>query len=114
MSLVSGDDHMAWMNAGRDLKTTLNKAADQQDIKAARELFHQLSQTLTSLARRFGVPADKAVYQFHCPMAFDNQGANWLQDVNDIANPYFGATMLKCGTLKEVLKAEGDRPEPRT
>ncbi|MCF7973588.1 MAG: efflux RND transporter periplasmic adaptor subunit [Phycisphaerae bacterium] len=108
MSLVTDDDHMAWMTAGRDLKKTLTKAADTQDIKAARELFHQLSQTLTSLARRFGVPADRPAYQFHCPMAFDNRGANWLQDSNDIANPYFGAMMLKCGSLVEVLKTEGE------
>ncbi|MCP4450592.1 MAG: DUF3347 domain-containing protein, partial [Planctomycetes bacterium] len=45
-------------------------------------------------------------YQFHCPMAFDNQGASWLQNVNDIKNPYFGDMMLKCGELTDVIKAE--------
>jgi Cu(I)/Ag(I) efflux system membrane fusion protein len=30
-------------------------------------------------------------------MAFDNKGAYWLQDSEEIANPYFGAAMLRCG-----------------
>jgi len=106
MSLVAGDDHMAWMKAGKALKTSLSQAAKTQDIKAAREHFHQLSQALTSLTKRFGVTSAEPVYQFHCPMAFDNQGASWLQDVNDIKNPYFGDMMLKCGELTEVIKAE--------
>jgi Cu(I)/Ag(I) efflux system membrane fusion protein len=106
MALVTGDNHMAWMTAGKDLKATLSQAAKAQDIKAAREHFHQLSQTLTSLTKRFGLASAEPVYQFHCPMAFDNQGASWLQDANDIRNPYFGDMMLKCGSLTEVIKAE--------
>ena len=108
MTLVTGENHMAWMKAGKDLKASWSQAEKTQDIKAAREHFHQLSQALTSLTKRFGVPSQAPVYQFHCPMAFDNQGASWLQDVNDIKNPYFGDMMLKCGTLTDVLKAEGE------
>ncbi len=106
MTLVTDENRMAWMKAGKALKTTLPRAAKTQNIKTAREQFHQLSQTLTSLTRRFGVPIKKPVYQFHCPMAFDNQGASWLQDVNDIKNPYFGDMMLKCGVLEEVIGTE--------
>jgi Cu(I)/Ag(I) efflux system membrane fusion protein len=106
MTLVTGENHLVWMKAGKALKNTLSQAAKTQDIKAAREHFHQLSQTLTSLTKRFGVLSKEPVYQFHCPMAFDNQGASWLQDVNDIKNPYFGDMMLKCGELTEVIKAE--------
>ncbi len=38
-----------------------------------------------------------------CPMAFDNKGADWLQMDEDIRNPYFGASMLKCGEVVEVI-----------
>jgi Cu(I)/Ag(I) efflux system membrane fusion protein len=36
-------------------------------------------------------------------MAFDNKGANWLQDNDQTANPYFGNMMLRCGGIEEVV-----------
>ena len=38
----------------------------------------------------------------HCPMAFDNKGADWLQGTGSIRNPYFGADMLSCGAPVET------------
>ena len=38
-------------------------------------------------------------------MAFDNRGAIWLQDTKDLWNPYFGASMPKCGEVTEILSA---------
>ncbi len=47
----------------------------------------------------------------HCPMAFGDQGAQWVQRDGKVANPYFGASMLRCGdklawnaTLPETAK----------
>jgi len=37
-------------------------------------------------------------------MAFDNRGASWIQSQEEINNPYFGETMLRCGEVKEVLQ----------
>jgi Cu(I)/Ag(I) efflux system membrane fusion protein len=36
-------------------------------------------------------------------MAFDNRGADWLQNDDQTLNPYFGQMMLKCGGVKEVI-----------
>ena len=36
-------------------------------------------------------------------MAFDNRGAQWLQNSQELRNPYFGQTMLKCGSIEEVI-----------
>jgi Cu(I)/Ag(I) efflux system membrane fusion protein len=36
-------------------------------------------------------------------MAFNNNGAYWVQKTKTINNPYFGASMLKCGEIKEKL-----------
>jgi protein tyrosine phosphatase (PTP) superfamily phosphohydrolase (DUF442 family) len=33
----------------------------------------------------------------HCPMAFTNQGAYWVQSRGQLRNPYEGAMMLRCG-----------------
>ena len=44
-----------------------------------------------------------ALYVQFCPMANDGKGANWLSKSEEIANPYFGQKMHKCGsTVKSI------------
>lgn len=52
----------------------------------------------------------------HCPMVYDDRGADWLQANEPLLNPYFGAMMLKCGETKtKVSEMEGaDVEEPPT
>jgi hypothetical protein len=38
-------------------------------------------------------------------MAFENEGASWLQRSKEIRNPYFGARMLRCGEIRETFAA---------
>jgi len=82
---------------------TLTKAAQTEEIKSQRENFYLLSQHLTELARRFGSASEGPFYLLHCPMAFDNSGADWLQPDDQTRNPYFGEQMLQCGGVKEVI-----------
>ncbi len=42
-------------------------------------------------------------YQQYCPMAFNDKGAYWLSDEEEIKNPYFGKKMLECGVVKDSL-----------
>ena len=46
------------------------------------------------------------IRRFHCPMAFDNRGADWLQNTPETANPYFGKAMPRCGEQVEVIQPE--------
>ncbi len=46
---------------------------------------------------------ENAVYYAYCPMANGNKGGYWLSEKKEIANPYFGSKMLKCGSVKETL-----------
>ena len=41
-------------------------------------------------------------------MAFDNTGASWVQKGDRINNPYFGASMLRCGEITEKIGLEND------
>ena len=41
----------------------------------------------------------------YCPMAFNYEGGRWLQQSGDISNPYYGASMLRCGAFEQ-------EPEP--
>ena len=37
------------------------------------------------------------IFKFHCPMAFNGKGSDWLQNTDKLENPYLGQSMLKCG-----------------
>ncbi|MDA0333975.1 MAG: DUF3347 domain-containing protein [bacterium] len=78
-----------------DLAPLAQAAADASDITALREAFRPLSEML--IAR--DLPADMRVA--YCPMAFNFEGGRWLQLNGDIANPYYGASMLRCGALED-------------
>jgi Cu(I)/Ag(I) efflux system membrane fusion protein len=72
-------------------------------IKDVRVQFEPLSDNLTTLVETLGMGDVGAVYQLHCPMAFDNRGAFWLQDNPEVSNPYFGNKMPRCGSLERQI-----------
>lgn len=74
--------------------------AEAEDIESARSYFEPVSEHLIAAAREHGVK--DGVRLAHCPMAFDNKGASWLQSEGQLANPYFGATMLRCGSFRDL------------
>jgi len=111
MKLLEGEAHMAWMKDHQSLKKALAQFAAANEIKTQREAFDLLSQALPPALQRFGHTAPKAIIQFHCPMAFNNRGATWLQDSEDILNPYFGAAMLKCGEVTGRVEGRGSGVE---
>jgi len=53
--------------------------------------------------RAFG-SQEKPVYVQHCPMAFNDRGADWLAYEDQILNPYFGDQMLRCGVVQDSIK----------
>lgn len=78
------------------------------DLDGARTPFEQISTALEAALRTLGT--NTSVHVMHCPMAFDGRGARWLQDSEGLLNPYFGSSMLRCGSTLEVLKPrENDR-----
>jgi len=74
-----------------------------KDIQSMRENFALLSESLISIVSTFGSDGKISIYRAHCPMAFKNRGADWLQEKKEIANPYFGASMYGCGAVEETL-----------
>lgn len=72
------------------------------DIKHQRSHFILMSEDIYSLVKTFG--AGQPVYHDHCPMANDNKGAMWISEIKEVKNPYFGAKMLTCGSVEEVIK----------
>ena len=102
MSLVTGQDHADWMKQANELKSLLEAVANAKGIESSRAQFALLSEQVATLLTRFGVPSSTR-YKAWCPMAFDGRGAWWIQNTEEINNPYFGETMLRCGEIKEVI-----------
>ncbi|KKL96886.1 hypothetical protein LCGC14_1839990, partial [marine sediment metagenome] len=103
MKLLSSQEHDKWMKFSAELESVLSEASQSKDIKLLREDFYLLSQQLAKIAKHFGSTGPSPLYILRCPMAFDNKGAQWLQDNDQTSNPYFGQMMLQCGGVEEVV-----------
>lgn len=69
--------------------------ADSKTLEEARKHFKALSDLAIPIAKE-----QKTMHEVHCPMAFDDQGASWLQPSGDeVQNPYMGARMPHCGKV---------------
>lgn len=69
-------------------------------IDAIRTAFEPLSNAAIAALNQYGNPAENTLYIMHCPMAFDWEGADWIQTGDDVRNPYFGDEMYRCGTVE--------------
>ena len=107
MKLLKGELHVQWMKDLAALGESAKTLTGAADIKSAREAFERLSSTLILVAYRFGADEDTSIRRFHCPMAFDDRGGDWLQASEPLLNPYFGAAMLRCGVLRETIQDVG-------
>lgn len=102
MSVFKGDAHMLWMDVAEAMKTGLKAADKANKIETIRVQFANISTSAISLYTAIQLPSQPMYVEF-CPMANDFEGADWLSLENDIKNPYFGASMLKCGEVKMEL-----------
>jgi len=84
----------AWAHQKSHLQGAAAKAQEAGDIATVRTHFKTVSVAMIALS---DVASPDGFSQFHCPMAFDNKGANWLQKGTTTRNPYFGSSMLGCG-----------------
>lgn len=101
MGLVKDQAHDKWMEMLKGMKDARAKMASAKDIEEARKHFSMLSFHVLEMTETFGINKD-VVYKDYCPMAFGDQGAYWLSEQKDITNPYFGASMLACGEVKQT------------
>lgn len=72
-----------------------------QPLAEQRKKFGMLGDAVIALVKR-SAPSPKAtpaLYILHCPMAFDDIGGNWLQDHDDVANPFYATQMKTCGEV---------------
>ena len=72
------------------------------NVKEAREALKGVSEAVVELVK--AAPPDDPglapLYVAYCPMA----KARWLQTSKELANPYMGQEMPKCGEIKEEVR----------
>lgn len=70
-------------------------------IEHQREHFAMLSKDITDLIKTFGTTLK--LYHDYCPMYDEGKSGYWISEYKEIKNPYFGAQMLNCGSVKNVF-----------
>lgn len=102
MNLLNDETaHNRWMHLENELKNAATSISKTSDIKTQREHFIHLSAHLINAVKSYGI--NQKVYVDYCPMANNDVGAYWLSTQKEIQNPYFGATMLKCGEVTDEI-----------
>ena len=87
----------------QDMQKLANHISKATSLEKQRTAFTKLSNEVISLIKKSELTEGK-VYVEYCPMANANTGGFWLANEQEIANPYFGSMMLKCGSVKEVIE----------
>lgn len=87
-------------------KLKLRKLQNADKIKSIDELreeFLVLSEDIIAIAKSSN-PTDQLLYVQRCPMANNSEGASWLSFTKEIKNPYYGASMLTCGSTIDSIQ----------
>mgnify|MGYP006427115267 CR=1 FL=1 len=74
-----------------------------KSIEDLRDEFIQLSEEMISVVQKSN-PTDETIYIQRCPMADSGVGARWISFSDQIKNPYYGASMLKCGSVIDSIQ----------
>jgi len=85
------------------LNSSVAEILKSDDIAVRRAAFKPLSETLWETLTSFGYKPDKTIRLFNCTMAFNNSGGRWMQESTVTSNPYYGASMLRCGSEQAAI-----------
>jgi len=99
----SGEVITAWDKVAEQLLAPLRKLSSEDEIDVQRDYFIGISDIMIQLNQSFGI-AGGILYIQNCPMANDDDGADWLSLEENIRNPYFGSMMMTCGTVEGKIE----------
>ncbi len=117
---LAADDPGAAANAAAKLAQSaelpaIRKSAETiaatAEIKPQRAAFEALSNELISQVRANGLDRVGNAYVLHCPMVGGDKGADWLSNVPQVINPYYGDSMLDCGSITDTLSLTPETEE---
>lgn len=100
MNSISKEQMKTYMDIADDLKENAEHIGENAGkLDHQREHFVLVSKDINDLIATFGT--NQKLYQDFCPMADEGKGAIWISETKEIKNPYQGAKMPTCGTIKK-------------
>ncbi len=99
MAQLPHDVHVVWMEVMEPLANTGASIANTRDLATQRKAFAELTAPMSRLVKVASLSAP--VYLDHCPMY--EGGSDWLSRDKAIKNPFYGAQMMTCGSVKETI-----------
>lgn len=99
MSTLSHDVHTVWMQVMEPLANTATAIGSAKGLELQRKTFRELTAPMARLLK--ASPGSTPVYLDHCPMY--EGGSDWLSRDKAIRNPFYGAQMMTCGSVKETI-----------
>jgi len=99
MEGMDADLHAVWMQVMEPLANTSAGIASKSDLGTQRKAFADLTEPMFALVK--ARPGPTPFYLDHCPMY--EGGADWLSRDKAIRNPFYGAQMMNCGSVKETI-----------
>lgn len=85
----------------KSLQKGFSAVSQSGEIEKQREAFISLSEEMITISKQ--IQQTQKLFIQKCPMANNNQGAKWLSLEEEIKNPYYGASMLGCGSVIDVI-----------
>ena len=92
-----------WDSLDGAFMQVLHPMATSENIAIMRNHLIDFTPLVVKAIEKFGATTSEKAYLFHCPMARNNKGADWIQSDTTKLNPYFGKTMLNCGDFKREI-----------
>lgn len=102
MKAFQDDAHEKWMSYHGKMKKIVEHIHHHNNIDDLRKNFIALSDWMIQVTETFS-PISETLYLQHCPMADNDKGADWLSKEEEIVNPYFGESMLRCGEVTKKI-----------
>lgn len=99
--LLESKAHDHWVALEGNLSSDAAEMEETQNLETMRQYFATVSENIIAMTESFGLEKEK-VYKDYCPMAFNDQGAYWLSEMEEIRNPYYGDAMLSCGEVRDT------------
>jgi len=108
-----------WQLLSGTITDGLTQISASKEVQTQRKAFDPVSEAFSKLVMSFGHAMNQPLSVYLCPMAFDEQGAYWIEQGDDKRNPYFGNTqlkgqdMLQCGDLVQKIPPQATSSKPK-
>lgn len=98
-----GGSDTTWPERRAEIRAVLRDMSAAKNIGEVRAGFVELSERMINLTKTLGTFGAKLYIQ-RCPMANSSKGADWLSTDQEIRNPYYGSSMLRCGSVMDSVR----------